>query len=581
MPGPFRSSFVNQSVVKSSVVKFSVVNPSPARPGSAVLLFLLPALLLGACGQGAVTAAPDASVVAAPLPVVAAPLPVVMATLSLRVAIPAPSAALQLRPQFVSGATSSVRVQVGAFDTTVTLASAACTPASGGRSCLLRLNVAPGKAQALVVSAYDASGRLLGASSSVVDLTAGQDNPLSLTLTGVAVSGSVNLTDRAADVTLTPGGALLDRGGAYALSVALLDAGGQVILDPGRPAEGVSVSSPAFTVVKGGTGLYSVTAPEPGGAEQKATLSVKSADGAVLSTLALSVPAQQLTLALDSGSPVAGSNLPFTARLLTARGRPLPIAGRAVVLSTSGAVFASSKGATDTLLTDVAGTLSSSVSVGLASGTPGTLTASQDGVSASVSFVSTPGAASTTSSKVTLSPASVRAGGSSALSVTLQDAAGNPVTTPPTVSVTSGVSTLGPVSVNGNVFTYAVTAAALPETATFTVTSGGRVLGTANLLVSAAPLTVSDGAAALVSGSSRYDFQNSSAHAFTLGEAGYAGVFTASSSNAGVATLSVNGSVLTVTPGSTGGFSTVTVKDASGQSFSFDVSVITVTLTIN
>ena len=548
-------------------------------PKTVSLLFLLPALLLpavllGACGQSSVTALPDVPVVSAPR----APAPAVTAALSLRVFVPS---AASLAPQFVSGATSSLRIQVGVFDTTVTLASAACTATEGGRSCLFRLNVAPGSAQTLVVSTFDAAGRLLGTASSVVRLTAGQDNLLSLTLTGVAASAVFAVTDRAADVTLTSGGALLDRGGSYALSVALLDAAGQVILNPGRPGEKVSVSSPAFTVMAVGTGLYSVTAPEPTGTEQKAVLSVTAADGTVLGSMSLSVPAQRLSLSLDSASPVAGSNLAFTARLLTARGRALPLAGRPVILKTTDGTFSSSKAGTDALLTDVAGTLSSGVYVGAASGTPGTVTASQDGVTASASFTSVAGAASTTSSKVTLSPASVRVRGSSTLSVTLQDAVGNPVTAAPAVSVTSGTSTVGSVSVNGNVFTYTVTAASMPETATFTVTSGGRAVGAANLLVSASALSVSDGLSALVSGSSRYDFQDAAPHVFTLSEPGYDGAFTVSSSNAGVASASVSGGALTVTPGSSGGFSTISVKDASGQTFSFDVSVTTGSLTIN
>jgi len=66
-----------------------------------------------------------------------------------------------------------------------------------------------------------------------------------------------------------------------------------------------------------------------------------------------------------------------------------------------------------------------------------------------------------------------------------------------------------------------------------------------------------------------------------LVEPGYSGTFTSVSSNTGVASVNLVGNVLTVTPGSTAGISTITVTDANGQRFSFDVSVTVVSLIID
>lgn len=545
---------------------------------TAAILFLLPALLLGACGQSAGT--PTA--VSAPTAVTPTPTPAAVATnssLSLSVFLPDAVSGQSVRPQYVSGATTSLRVQLGSFDTTLALSSAACSAVTGGQTCTFSLNVVPGAGQTLTVSAYDSSSRLLGVSTQTVGIIAGQDNALSLVLTGVAASATFTATDRAADIT--PGAAgslLLDLGGSYSVGIALKDAANQTILNPGRPTETLTSSNVSFAVNSTGVGTFTVSAPTPTGADQSTTLTVKDAGGRTLATQVLTVPAQKLALSLSTTSPVAGSTLLATARLTSARGQALAASGRVVTFGVTGG----SLPGTSTASTDATGSASLNVTAGNGSAA---VTATSDAVTASAAYTGTaantgPGPANATTSSVSLSQGAVKVNGQSTLTVTLKDSNNAPVTTVPTITV-SGKSTVGAVSQNGNVFTYAVTAAAAPETATFTVTSGGNTVGATNLAVTAYPLTVSDGAAALVSGTARFDFQNGGAHTFAVAESGYTGSFTVTSSNAAVATASVSGGVLTVTPGHTAGFSTVIVQDSFGQSFKFTVSVTTASLVIN
>ena len=432
--------------------------------------------------------------------------------------------------------------------------------------------------QTLTVDAYDASSHLLGTSTGTVSIVAGQDNPLSLTLTGVAASATFAVTDRPGDLTTGPAGSLLlDLGGSYAVGIALQDAAGQIILNPGRPTETVTSSNPAFTVASTGVGSFSVVAPDPTGTAQTTTVTVKDAGGSTLVSQVLTVPAEKVTLALSTSAPVAGSTLLATAHLTSARGQALTIAGRVVTFGTSDGSFPSGS---PTAGTDATGTASLNVLTGTVSGTTGTVTATENGVTVSSSYTSVVGAANTTTSSVVLSPNAVKVNGTSTLTVTLKDSNNNPILAVPTITV-SGNTTLGAVSQSGNVYTYAVTAAAAPETAGLTVTSGGNTVGAASLAVTPYALTVTNGGVALVSGSSQYDFQNGSAHTFSVTESNHPAPFTVTSSNTTVASASISGGVLTVTPSSTAGFSTITVSDAFGQSFLFTVSVTTASLTIN
>ena len=536
-------------------------------PKTAALLLLLPALLLGACGQ-------TEPVVVKPPPVVAP----VAATLSLRVFIPTAASSQTVRPQYVGAATSSLKVQLGSVVSTLDLNAATCTAVTGGKSCAFSLTVAPGLKQTLIVSAYDAADHLLSTSTQTVDILVGQDNPINLTLIGVAASVSFTAINRPDDITPGASGSmLLDRGGAYTAGIALLDAAGQVILNPGRPTETVTSSNPSFDVSSTVVGTFNMVAPNPTGKDQTTNITITGADGTLLLTQVLTVPAQRIVLSLSSGTPVAGSSILATARLTSARGQDLLITGRDV---TFGATDGSFPGSIFTLSTDASGTASLSILTGTVSGTTGNVTAISDGVSASASYTSIVGEASTSTSTTVLSPTAAKVGGTSTLTVTLNDGNGNKITTFPTVNV-SGNSTLGAATQNENVFTYAVTAAATPETASFSVISGGTPVGTSSLLVSAYALTVSDGGTSLTSGTSQYDFQNSSAHTFAVAETGHTGAFSVTSSNEAAATVGVNGGVLTVTPGSKAGFSTITVTDTFGQSFNFNVSVTTASLNVN
>lgn len=529
---------------------------------TAAVLFLLPALLLGACGQSAPTA------------VTPTPITAVKSSLTFNLFIPA-----SIKSQYISSATSSLRVQVGDFDTTLPLSSATCTAASGGQTCTFTVNVAPGTSQALTIGLYDGNSHLLSTVSGTIDILAGQANVFNLTLTGVAASATLTATDRAADLTPgSAGGLLLDLGGVYTFGTALQDAAGQTILNPGRPTETLTSSNPSFAVATTGTGIFTVTAPDPTGAAQSTTLTVKDASGNTLATQVLAVPAEHVTLSLSTPSPVAGSTILATAQLTSARGRALAVSGRTVSFVSTDGSFPN--GATAS--TDASGAASVNVLTGTTSGTTGTVSATSDAVIGSASYTSVVGAANTTTSTVAITPGTVKVNGSSTLSVTLNDSNGNPVTTAPTVTV-SGGSTVGAATQQGNVFTYPVTGAAAPETSAFTVQAGGNTVGSANLSVTPYALTVSDGSAALTSGASQYDFRNAQAHTFTAAESNYPGAFTVTSSNTAVAAVSVSGGVLTVMPGSTAGFSTITVKDSAafGQTFTFTVSVTTAAFNLN
>jgi len=530
---------------------------------TAAALFLLPALLLGACNQ-LVPVGQDTPTASTP----------VQAQLTLNLFIPT-----GLKSQYISSATSSLRVQVGGFDTTLLLSNATCTAASGGQMCSFSVNVAPGTGQALTIGLYDTSSHLLSTVSGSIDIFGGQANVFNLTLTGVAASATLTATDRATDTTAgSAGSLLLDLGGVYTFGTALQDAAGQTIVNPGRPTETVTSSNPAFTVATTGTGTFTVTAPDPTGTAQSTTLTVKDASGAALTTQVLTVPAQKVTLSLSNTTPTAGSTVVATAQLTSARGRALAISGRAVSFTTTNGSFPNGTTAT----TDASGAASLNLLTSSTSGTTGTVSATSDAVTGTASYTSVVGTANATTSTVAISPNAVKVGGSSTLTVTLKDANGNPVTTTPTVTV-SGGSSVGAVTQQGNVFTYAVTGAAAPGTSTFTVQSGGNTVGTANLSVTPYTLTVFDGTTLLTSGSSQYDFRNAQAHTFTVAEPGYPGAFTVTSSNTSVASVSVTGGALTVTPGSTAGFSTITVKDSAafGQTFTFTVSVTTAVFNLN
>ena len=527
---------------------------------AAALLFLLPALLLSACGGGDPAPTGSGSVTPDPIGTPA------RTTLTLRVFLPAAQAGLAQN-------VSSLRVQLGTLDRTLTLKSTDCTVISGGQSCAFTLQVAAGAGQLLTVSAYDAANRLIGAATRSITVLAEQDNLLALTLSGTPVMATVT-TDHLGDITAGPAGSLLlDLGGHYAASFSLQDAAGQTILAPDLTGLTVSSSNPAFTVSRSGTTL-DLTVPDPSGSDQSNTLSLKDAGGTVLYSQVVTVPALKLLLGLSSTAPVAGSSLLATARLTSARGRPLTVSGRTVSFSAS----SGSVPAGPTALTDASGSASLNVLTGGTVGT-GTVSAVSDGVTASASYSSVAGSANTTTSSVQLSPDAVKVNGASTLSVTLKDGNGNPVTTPPTVTV-SGQSRLELVTQTGNVFSYAVTAAASPETASFSVRVGTQVVGAASLVVTPYPLGVSDGAAALVAGS-QYDFTDGKAHTFMASETGYAGAYSASSSNPAAATVSVSGGSVTVTPSTAAGFSTVTVTDTNGQSFSFTVSTTAARLIIN
>ncbi len=136
--------------------------------------------------------------------------------------------------------------------------------------------------------------------------------------------------------------------------------------------------------------------------------------------------------------------------------------------------------------------------------------------------------------------------------------------------------TIGTVSASGNIFTFPVTAPTTPGNVTFTAKVGTNTVGTGSLVVNPYALNVIDGTNSVAT---QYDFTSGAAKTFTVSENAYSGAFTVSTSNTNV-TASISGGVLSVTPVNAG-LTTVTVRDSSGQSKSFDVSVTTVTITVH
>lgn len=531
-------------------------------------LLLLTSLLLASCGPSS-------------LPGTETPPPVAVTTtrVSVSIKIPAAPAPQSLAPQYVPTTTTQLRIRIGGTDQTlpVTPGSSNCVTGTDGTTCTftLSLNVAAGNGLTLLVDALDSNLTVLSTASKTVDVQLGQDNPLSITLVGVAAGASYAFTDRAGDVTA---GATtdLDRGGAYAVGVALSDPSGQIIVDPGRPDDLLCSSNPDFTVTAATKGRFTITAPEPTGQDQTATLSVvvgnDCATGTALSSGTVRVPAQTLVLDLSTSSPVAGSTVLATATLKTARGNPLPLSGRSVTFTTTNGSVISP------VLTGSAGTATGTVTTSPSVGT-GTVTATAGGVSQSASFTSVAGTPTQVTSSMVFAPDTVKVSAQSTLTLTVNDANGNPVSTTPAITAPAG-ATVTLTGTSGNVFTYTVTAPATPGTYRFSAGVNGTIVGQADLVTTPYPLMVLNGATPLVAGS-RYDFTSSAAKTFTVQEAQYSGAFTVTSSNAAVATASISGGTLTVTPGSGVGISTITVSDANGQSFAFDVSVTAVTLVIN
>lgn len=533
-------------------------------------LLLLSALLLAACGQTSAPASPPATVSAT--------------RVTVTVHIPRAADPAALRPQYVPTTTTALRIRIGGTDQTVpvTPGSNNCTTSADGTTCAftISLSVAAGTGLLLTVDALDSSLTVLATASETVTVKLGQDNPLAITLVGVIASASYAFTDRAADITTAAGTTDLDRGRSYAVSLALKDPSGQLIVGPGRPNVLLCSSNAAFTLsAASGDGHFTLSAPEPTGADQSSTLSVvQGADchsGTTLASGTVTVPAEQISLSLGSTSVVAGSPLTATLTLKTARGNPLPVSGRPVAFSTTNGSV------TTPVPTGAAGTASTTVLTSPTVG-GGTLTASVDGLSTSANFSTVAGTPTSITSTLVFSPGTVKVQGSSSLTLTLKDANGNPVSgVSPTVTGPAGATiTPNAASSQGNVFVYDVTAPGSPGTYGFDASVNGTAVGHADLLVQAYSLTVSLGATPIAP-NGRYDFTSGAAQVFTVQESGYSGAFHLVNSNPAVVTASLTGGALSVTPVGAAGLSTLTVTDDNGQSFSFDVSVTTVTITVN
>ncbi len=385
---------------------------------------LLSFLLLAACGQ----VVPPSATLPTP-PVGSTPA---QGTAILRVFIPNK----ELQPQYLPSTTSGLRVRLGTFDQTfpVGAGAAGCTAVSGGVSCTFTLTVAAGTDLTLRLDALDTANHVLSTASQTVTVVKGQNNAFDVLLTGVAAAGlgSLTPTDRASEVSATTASATLDRGGAFTFGVALRDASGQTIIDPGLPSFKVCSSNAAFTVAGAATSTPVVTAPEPTGTAQTTTLFIPtdgncSTTAGPLASTTLTVPAFQLAVTVPA-TIVSGGSAVASAQLLTAQGHPLTVAGRSVQFMPPPNTSVTPNLAT----TDATGKASVNVIVNRGTfPTSKTLTATSDGVSGTANFNIVAGDADATTSSVVVTPGIVKVGEASSVSVTLKDASGIPVTTRP------------------------------------------------------------------------------------------------------------------------------------------------------
>jgi len=549
-------------------MKSRFLNPVPLKRRY-VLLFLLPALLLAACGSTPATGTPVTPTPTQPAPVIPEPTPT---------PTPAPTTGMLTLTVVLQNAqansATALRVQYAGSDQTIDLSRQPSTEVAGGRQYSLTLTLPAADQQALTVTAANATGDSLGTSSQALTLAAGGSTALILTLGGIVKTASFGPLDRASDVTTENGTQMLDLGGAYHGAVSLQDAAGGTVLTSATLT--LTSSNPAFVVTAASDGSYTVTAPDPTGAAQSTTLSVgltgPSGTVQVLASENLIVPAETVALTLSNTAPVAGSPLLATAALHSARGRALPVAGRPVTFSAQSGIAPASPVATDASGSATA-TLVSAPQVG-----EGTVTASVDGViSSAAAFHSVAGTPSHVTSTVTLRDSVLQVQGSTVLTVTLRDLNGNPVTATPIIRV-DGLTLSAPTR-SGDTLMYTVTASLHTNTSIINILVDGQDVGQATLTVKPYPIVVMDGNTTLTSGSSRFDFKSRTPHSFMASEQAYGFDLRASSSNSAVATVNLQGGVLTVTPGTQAGFATITLSDTHdttfSQTFKFEVSVTT------
>ncbi len=350
-------------------------------------LLIVAALLLGACGQ---TPAPS---------IPAAVQPELLATVSVSLFVPSKTA---LTAQYVSASTSALTIQVGAVTKSFALTDG--TPVNGGTQYRFGLNVAPGNNQVVKVTTFNAQNQLLSQATQTLDLNAGVANALDLTLVGEAVTAGLTFDTNSNVMAGTS--VLLDRGGAYTLGNALKDASGNTILAAGRPDDTLCSSDSTFTV-SGGTGAFTLTAPEPIDVAQSTVLTAHVGDCSTpdLGQVSVTVPAEQITVTLANATPDVSSPLIATASLKTAQGNALPVANRAITFTVTeqGTQVSTFSG-----VTDAGGQLTTTTQDALLTGTTGGTTGIVAASSGAVSGINTYTSASACGTLVTLAVGQVQ-----------------------------------------------------------------------------------------------------------------------------------------------------------------------------
>jgi len=203
------------------------------------LAALLAVVVLTACGGGG-----GSSVPSAPKP---ASTGVGVLAFSIVVPVkPAPSSARR-KPAYVSPATQSVSFQVGASTpqiVTLALGSATCPLMTLGYTCTADAQVAAGPSQSLTIKTFastDGSGAVLSQNTIVISVVAGQTNPVTVSLNGVAASLALAVLAPASVTKCTPS--------SVTATWSAMDAAGDTIVGPGTivASDGTPVS-PTLTV---------------------------------------------------------------------------------------------------------------------------------------------------------------------------------------------------------------------------------------------------------------------------------------------------------------------------------------------
>ena len=196
------------------------------------------AFSLAACGGGGSSSVPSTS----------KPANTGVGQLAFSIVIPlqTPASAARRKPAYVSPATQSVSFQVGSSTpqvVTLTLGSATCPLTGGGYTCTADANVAAGANQTLTIKTFastDGSGAVLSQNTIMVTVVAGQTNPVTVSLNGVAASLALALTPSSSVTRCTPS--------AVTVTWSAKDASGDTIVGPGTivAANGTPVA-PALT----------------------------------------------------------------------------------------------------------------------------------------------------------------------------------------------------------------------------------------------------------------------------------------------------------------------------------------------